>query len=1158
VNETEARTRSSSALDDPRVVAALDEYMSAVEAGNRPDRDEFLTRHAAVADVLAACLDGMEMLQGLEPSVDASGMARGCTLGDFRLIREVGRGGMGIVYEAEQMSLGRRVALKMLPFAATMDGRQLQRFKNEAHAAAQLHHTNIVPIFGVGCERGVHFYAMQYIEGHSLADVIVELRGQAEGAATKPRQSPSPHAEATVDGPAGQRLDWPSSLSAESETKPIAGLSTERSAKGPAYFRTVAELGIQAAEALDCAHQQGIVHRDIKPANLLIDTTGRLWVTDFGLAQVQSDARLTMTGDLVGTLRYMSPEQALAKRVVVDHRTDVYSLGATLYELLTLQPAFTGTDRQELLRQIAFEEPRRPRRINKTIPPELEIIVLKALEKNATDRYATAQKLADDLRHWLDDRPIQARRPSTMQRLSKWARRHQALVRLATACLVLAVVGLGVATFLIGRARRETERQRDAAERQREEALRKRRQARRAVDTMYTRVAEKWLQDEPGLERLQREFLEEALEFYRQFAAEDEADLGVGQETGNAHARVGGILSTLGNRKEAAAEYGRAIAILEPLAAEHPGNADLANDLAQSHHGLAIVQGWTGDKRSAEANERRAIDIWERLVRNYPNVPRYGRKLTGAYNGLIGTFLNDSTRHEELEKGLLRAQEIMERLVADDPKSAENHRGLGGTLSNRALLKLVQGKPAEGRPPLEKAIDAQKAALGLNPKDKQARIFLRNHYAVLAKVFPPGELPKALATAEEALSTAQELTRQSPDVPQYRGMLADSHKNLGEIHKALGNFREAVGAFRNAIGVLEAMPASAFSGHDRDLLNSSRVSLGSVLNELGEEHQAVELYEKVLQSNPADAPAANNLALVLADASDHSLRNPVRALELARAAVGQLPKSPGAQSTLGLAHYRNCNYEAALNTLKKACELNGGRFGPAEYFLAMTCWQLKKSEEARAMFERAAKRARQFRPTRELTRAHAEVAELLGIQDGGAAEPELVPLPKEADGQSGMSLDFIDRPARVARDEALVFAIHQQVQHLQDRSADKCGFALRLDSGREGIAPSKELDARRFHHAALRPTTVGVADLQPVEFGEPQVLHHGTRQYQSDRARIDDAGNGPTPYLIRRNRPVLRPDKVFVIGDLKLHAKSSHAVGSFAAHGRTPTRTSSG
>jgi serine/threonine protein kinase len=317
-----------------------DEFLRRQAAGERPDIEEYVARHPEAADVLRRVLASLRLLDGSLPAdgelgASAPGDGPTGTLGDFRIIREVGRGGMGVVYEAEQVSLGRRVALKVLPFAVTMDPRQLQRFQNEARAAAGLHHTNIVPVYGVGCERGVHFYAMQYIEGQSLADVIASLK------ASMGRQ---PHVETTpyhgADAVAQRSPD----------TMPVARISTAHSTKDPGYFRTVTQLGIQAAEALDYAHQMGVIHRDVKPANLMIDATDRLWVADFGLAQIQSDTRLTMTGDLIGTLRYMSPEQALAKRVVVDHRTDIYSLGATLYELLTLEPAFSGTDRQELLR----------------------------------------------------------------------------------------------------------------------------------------------------------------------------------------------------------------------------------------------------------------------------------------------------------------------------------------------------------------------------------------------------------------------------------------------------------------------------------------------------------------------------------------------------------------------------------------------------------------------------------------------------------------------------------------------------------------------------------------------------------------------------------------------------------------------------------------
>ena len=215
-------------------------------------------------------------------------------------------------------------------------------------------------------------------------------------------------------------------------------------------------LGIQAAEALDHAHSHGVIHRDVKPANLLHDAAGRLWITDFGLARLQDDNGLTMTGDLLGTLRYMSPEQALAKRAYLDHRTDIYSLGATLYELLTLRPAIGGQDRQEILRKIAESEPTPPRQVNSAIPRELETILLKALNKEPPSRYATAQELADDLRRFLDDKPIRAKRPTALEQVVKWSRRHPTVVASSLFTLILAVAILSVATVLIGKEQAAT------------------------------------------------------------------------------------------------------------------------------------------------------------------------------------------------------------------------------------------------------------------------------------------------------------------------------------------------------------------------------------------------------------------------------------------------------------------------------------------------------------------------------------------------------------------------------------------------------------------------------------------------------------------------------------------------------------------------------
>ncbi|HZW35207.1 MAG TPA: protein kinase, partial [Isosphaeraceae bacterium] len=225
------------------------------------------------------------------------------------------------------------------------------------------------------------------------------------------------------------------------------------STRNRAYFRNVARLGGEAAAALEHAHQVGIVHRDIKPANLMVDVKGHLWVTDFGLARLQSDSGLTITGDLVGTLRYMSPEQALGQRGYLDHRTDIYSLGVTLYELLTLAPAFGGQDRIALLRRIAEEEPRAPRKLDETIPRDLETIVLKAMAKEPAARYRTAQELADDLGRFLEHKPIRARRPTTWDRALKLCRRHAGLVAAALVMLLLAAAALAAALVRIGHER---------------------------------------------------------------------------------------------------------------------------------------------------------------------------------------------------------------------------------------------------------------------------------------------------------------------------------------------------------------------------------------------------------------------------------------------------------------------------------------------------------------------------------------------------------------------------------------------------------------------------------------------------------------------------------------------------------------------------------
>ncbi len=418
------------------VAQAADDFLERQKNGERPDIEEYAARYPEAADLLRKVLAALELVgpeQLSGPGLSEMHAEPAGTLGDFRIVREVGKGGMGIVYEAEQISLRRRVALKVLPFAATMDPRQLQRFHNEARAAACLHDPHIVPVYFVGCERGVHFYAMQFIDGQALEGFLRQLHRTGDTAKT---------IRVARDGDRDQPEPISAVPDAATAVDSRARAETQALPRGTAYFHQVAEWGIAVAEALEHAHSLGIVHRDIKPGNLLLDAAGRLWVTDFGLARTVNDSGLTLTGDLMGTLRYMSPEQALAKHGLVDHRTDIYSLGVTLYELLTLRPAIDGVDREEVLKKIAFDELPGARQRNAAIPVELETIVRKATSKEPAERYATAKEMADDLHRFLEDKPIRARRPSLRQRLRKWARRHRAILWTAAILLFFAAAAL--------------------------------------------------------------------------------------------------------------------------------------------------------------------------------------------------------------------------------------------------------------------------------------------------------------------------------------------------------------------------------------------------------------------------------------------------------------------------------------------------------------------------------------------------------------------------------------------------------------------------------------------------------------------------------------------------------------------------------------------
>jgi serine/threonine protein kinase len=471
---------------DP-VEPLAEEFVRRHRAGERPTPGEYAARYPEHAGRILELFRALEVLEGLKPAAeDDAGLseAEGGTgahssigdgprrLGDYTLLRELGRGGMGIVYAAEHESLKNRVALKVMHPRFRADRSYLRRFQTEARSAAKLHHTNIVPVFDYGEQEGVFYYAMQCIEGVGLdrvLDDVRRLRGAAgavgAGDATVVDAGSGPlkaisaslltgrfavapttffiagsdsTETAAIDGPAPIAISAAAGGSASASSGGGAGSGNSSFARQPesVYFREVARLGAQVADALDHAHRQGVVHRDIKPSNLLLDAQGNVWVTDFGLAKLVEGDELSQSHDLVGTLRFIAPERF---RGVTNPLGDVYSLGAALYELLTLKPAFAERDQARLIDQITHDSPVHLRHHDHRIPRDLETLVHKALAKDPSDRFASAAEMADELRRYLESRPIRSRPVGPLERLWRWGKRSpgQAAAGLATTILAI-------------------------------------------------------------------------------------------------------------------------------------------------------------------------------------------------------------------------------------------------------------------------------------------------------------------------------------------------------------------------------------------------------------------------------------------------------------------------------------------------------------------------------------------------------------------------------------------------------------------------------------------------------------------------------------------------------------------------------------------------
>ena len=445
----------------PELDRLAEEFIERKRLGERPTISEYVDRHPEFEEGIREIFPLIAVMEGVK-GADEGSVPRSAAgdlglvdrmLGDYRLLREVGRGGMGVVYEAEQETLGRRVALKVLPPRSMRDARFVERFRIEAQAAARLQHPHIVPVIGLGEDDGVHYYTMQFVDGLGLDEILEETRALLLDTSGSDSRSTAAGRLFTEELSAAATTEsTPSNDGAGPVDGPSRAVERSSRASRRRYRRNVARIGLRVAEALAHAHAHGVLHRDVKPSNIMLDRRGHAWVADFGLCREADSDGVTRTGDLVGTLRYMAPECFRGEH---DVRSDVYGLGLTLYELLAVGPAFAETNRAALVGRITQGAPSRLATRDPSIPEDLATIVQTAIAPDPDLRYPTAEAFAADLRAFLEGRPVAARAPSLTYVLRATIRRHRPLVTTLLLAL-LALIG-GAVLYVRGLKEQETQ-----------------------------------------------------------------------------------------------------------------------------------------------------------------------------------------------------------------------------------------------------------------------------------------------------------------------------------------------------------------------------------------------------------------------------------------------------------------------------------------------------------------------------------------------------------------------------------------------------------------------------------------------------------------------------------------------------------------------------
>lgn len=728
----------------------------------------------------------------------------GTLFGDYELLSPIAKGGMGVVYKARQRKLNRIVAVKMILSGHLADESDIERFYAEAEAAAALSHPNIVAIHEIGEVNGQHFFSMDYIEGQSLAALVQE---------------------------------------------------------NPLPPRRAAELVQTIAEAVQFAHDNGVIHRDLKPANVLLDRRQRPLITDFGLAkQVRSQSQRTMAGSIMGTPSYMPPEQAAGKTDQIGPWSDLYSLGAILYELLTGRPPFRAASPFETIRQVLDTEPPSPRLLNPGVPKDLETICLKCLQKERTRRYASAQELADELGRFLRGEPIRARPISQVERLWRLCRRHPVTASAIALAVLLLIGSLGVVTVANIRISAANVRI-AAALAESESSLR---DAVQVVDDLLTRVSEDVLLNQPGMQPLRKELLEKALGYYQRFLQRRGDDPRVQDELANAYYRVGRITEVLASPQEAIPPYEAARDRQEDLVRQPHADAALARRrreaLGTTLTALGAARIKAADLEGARRDLERAAAIRRELAAERPGDPDAQREWANTLMNL-GFVQYHAGQFEEALKPFQQAQQIREAALRDSPSHTLLRRDLAKGYYNVGHLATLLGRAAEAEEQFRHAVTLLEQLLAEFPQDLDYARLYALCCRMLGGILPDDRLPERRQWYEKALARLGPLAEKNPEVLDYQKDRAAVLLDLSELEATAGDLAQAIDALRRAEAIYAPLAArfASDASLQRDyaltLRELARHELASKDEASARRHveQALRIFDALVEANPQNA-----------------------------------------------------------------------------------------------------------------------------------------------------------------------------------------------------------------------------------------------------------------------------------------------------------------